>query len=66
MPGAGPDLRVPAEPGRRAHQVGLLRRRLLRLPRQLLLLHQQRVSLHFTLYSTHVTQGGNSIDSDRL
>ena len=43
VPDGGPDLRVPAEPGGGAHQVGLLRRRLLRLPRQLILLHQQHV-----------------------
>ena len=41
----GPDVRVPAEPGGGAHQVGVLRRRILRLHRQLLLLHQQHVSV---------------------
>ena len=45
VPDGGPDLRVPAEPGGGAHQVGVLRRRILRLHRQLLLLHQQHVSV---------------------
>ena len=47
LPDGGPDVRVPAEPVGGARQVGVLRRRLLRLPRRLILLHQQHVSLYF-------------------
>ena len=45
VPDGGPDVRVPAELGGGADQVGVLRRRVLRLPRRLLLLHQQHVSI---------------------
>ena len=45
LPDGGPDVRLPVEPGGGAHKVGVLRRRVLRLPRRLLLLHQQHVSI---------------------